>query len=165
MKSSTTRRLAALMGASLLAALVVSASPAAAADVDTAVTCRTLLSTTPGIEADIDGDGNPDFRAPRIYDVVLCSDASVGYTTHLPWIDNCSEMPKSVRCMAVRIPVLPAYVGAHAEATLCYSIEGLPRECRSLITPIIRWSEPFTMCVGYDLDGGAPCSGSMFAIE
>lgn len=163
MKDSTRRRLAALVGTALLGALtVMPASPAAA----TKAACQTLLSTTPAVEVDTNNDGNPEFRAPRIYDVTLCSAASYGYVTHPPTIDNCSSVPRSVECMAVRITVLPAYAGAHAGGEVCASIEGYGRTCLPFDSGSWDYAAPMVMCIGYDLNGGSPCAGgALLAFE
>lgn len=162
MKNATKRRLALMLGLAVAASLsVATAAPSGAAE----PTCSTLLETTPGIEADIDGDGYPDYRAPRIYDVTLCSETGAGYVTYPPTINNCSTVPKSVRCMAVYVTILPAYAGAYAYAELCYSIEGVGRSCEPIETGQTRQPERRTICIGYDLDGGHPCSGTVFTME
>lgn len=163
MKSTVTRRIAlALSVVSSLA--LVSAAPAGAAE---APTCQTLLHTTPGIDVDLNDDGYPEYRAPRIHDVELCSDTGAGYVVHTPAIDNCSDVPRSVECMAVRIRVAPVTAGAYATATLCFTIEGFGPSCNTLVDVSTGgdWIQPRVICVGYDLDGGHPCGGSMFALE
>ena len=162
MKKSLKRKLAVMLGLAVTASLsIATAAPAGA----NAASCTTVLSTTPGIEADLDGDGYPDVRAPRIYDVTLCSEHGAGYVVHTPEIDNCSDVPKSVECMAVYFMVLLAYAGAYAEGEVCFSIEGSGRTCQPFDTGRINYAAPVRMCVGYDLDGGHPCAGSVFAIE
>lgn len=164
MKRSIKQRLSLVLGVALVgAATVMPVAPASAAD--TAALCRTLVSTTPGIEVDLDNDGYPEYRAPRIYDVTLCAEATYGYVTYPPTVENCSGTPKSVRCMAVRITVLPAYAGASANGELCASIEGNGRHCVPFDTFTWDWTEPRVICVGYDLDGGHPCDGSVLAFE
>lgn len=165
MKETLRSRIAAVMAVALVAMLpALSASPAAAADASSPI-CSTILQTTPGIEVDLDDDGNPEFRAPRIYDVVLCHSSGAQLTTYPPTVENCSDVPKSVECMAVRVTVLPAYANASVSGSLCFSIENFPRACVPFSTPWIDWSEPRTICVGYDLDGGHPCDGSVFSLE
>jgi hypothetical protein len=165
MKTSTKRRLALVMSLSLLAALAsVSATPAAANELN-AAGCQTLLKTTPGIEVDLNDDGNPEFRAPRIYDVVLCSDVTYGYVTYPPTIENCSGVPKSVRCMAVRFTILPAFASAHAGGEICFTIEGSPRQCEPFDSGDSTGHNPRTVCIGYDLDGGHPCDGQLVSLS
>ena len=162
MKKSLKRQLAVMLGLAVVASLsIATAAPAGA----NAAGCTTVLNTTPGIEADLDGDGYPDVRAPRIYDVTLCSEHGAGYVVYPPELDNCSDVPKSVRCMAVYITVLPAYAGAYAEGEICFSIEGSGQTCEPFDTGTINHVAPVRMCVGYDLDGGHPCSGNIFAVE
>lgn len=162
MKTSVRRRLALVLGAAVVASLSsVTAAPAGAATLD----CTTILDTTPGIEVDADGDGYPDYRAPRIYDVTLCTETAAGFVTYPPTIDNCSTAPKSVRCMAVYVTILPAFAGAHAEGELCFSIEGGGRGCAPFDSGDMAAHRPRTACIGYDLDGGHPCSGSVFTLE
>jgi len=165
MKDALRRRIAASVTVTLVAMLpAFSASPAAAADAASPV-CSTILQTTPGIEVDLNDDGNPEFRAPRIYDVVLCYGSASQLVTYPPRLENCSDVPKSVECMAVRITVLPAYANASVSGSLCFSIENMPRACVPFESPTIDYTAPFTMCVGYDLDGGHPCDGSIFSLE
>lgn len=164
MKSSIKHRLALAASLALVSAVAVIPSAPAMAD-EAAPVCDTLLSTTPGIEVDLNNDGNPEYRAPRIYDVTLCSDASYGFVTYAPTIENCSDVPKSVECMAFRVSVLPAYANANANGELCASIEGSGRTCLPFDTGSWDWAAPRVICVGYDLDGGEPCDGGMLAFE
>lgn len=167
MKTRTKHRLAVVMSLSLLAVLpVMSASPATALEVaDTAAICRTVISTTPVIEVDLDNDGNPEFRAPRIYDVTLCADANAAYVTYPPTVENCSPLPKQFTCMAVRITVLPAYVSPSASVEACFTIEGFARQCVPVNSGPWSWTAPRVVCVGYDLNGGHPCDGSVVAVD
>lgn len=162
MKTSVKRRLALMLGFSLAASLsVATAAPAGAAELD----CTTIISTTPGIDVDLNDDGNPEFRAPRIYDVTLCTEITAGYVTYPPTIENCSTAPKSVRCMALRFTILPAWASASVDGNLCFSIEGSGRTCVPLGSGSTIDHRPRTACIGYDLDGGHPCAGSVFTLE
>lgn len=161
MKTSLKRRMALMLGLSLAASLsVATAAPAGAAQLD----CTTILNTTPGIEADLDGDGNADVRAPRIYDVTLCSEAGASYVTFPPTTQTCSY-GKYPTCMAVYVSVLPAHVFAGASGELCFSIEGAGRTCEGIATPTWDYAAPRVICIGYDVNGGHPCAGSVFAFE
>lgn len=165
MKTSVKRRISLALGLSLVGAIAaLPVTPATAVDTTT-VSCQTLLSTTPGIEVDLNNDGNPEFRAPRIYDVTLCSEATYGYTTYPPTTESCSDIPKGIDCRAVRITVLPAYAGARAEGEVCASVEGFGRSCLPFDSGTWDWAAPNTICVGYDLGGGHPCDGSLIAFE
>lgn len=167
MKITTKRRIALALGLTLMAPVgAMSASPAGAAEASTAASCRTLLSTTPAIEVDTNNDGYPEYRAPRIHDVTLCTEASYGYVVYPPTTENCSPVPKTFTCMAVRITVLPAYAGASGSAELCFTIEGdWAPQCNDLGVDDGAWTAPRVMCIGYDLGGGHPCDGSVFALE
>lgn len=159
MKRTVRTRLAVALSLALLGAVPAMSATPAAAD-EAAASCQTLLHTTPGIEVDTNNDGNPEFRAPRIYDVVLCSNVSSGYVAYPPEIENCSTQVKvRVDCMAVRITVLPAYANANANGDVCFSIEGFSRECVPFDSGTLNWREPTVMCIGYDLGGGHPCDG------
>ncbi|MDQ3956741.1 MAG: hypothetical protein M3273_00295 [Actinomycetota bacterium] len=165
MRNPLGRRTALALTLSMLGALAVAPTTAAAGAVSSP-TCKLILQTTPGIEVDTNDDGYPEYRAPRIHDVTLCWEATAGYVTFPPTIENCSAAPKSVRCMAVRISVLPAQVSAHAYAELCFTVEGdYAPTCNHVDSGAIDWTEPRVICIGYDLDGGHPCDGAMFSLE
>lgn len=156
MKLPLNRRLALCLGFALVASVGAVASPARAED-GTSGRCIPLISTTPGIEVDLDDDGDPDIRAPRIYDVYMCVDADLDTSVHPPKFDNCSPDPKVLTCFTVHVTVLPAYASASGEVQVCYTIEGWWPECSSGAVPGIDWSEPETICIGVDLEGGSPC--------
>ncbi|MDQ3956740.1 MAG: hypothetical protein M3273_00290 [Actinomycetota bacterium] len=165
MKETLRRRLALALSLSLVGALAVVSAPAATADESSRI-CTVLLETTPGIEVDLDNDGNPEFRAPRIYDVTFCSYSVGRLDTYPPTVENCSEFPKVVRCVAVRVTIMPVDPYVYAEGELCYSVEGGTRECVRVVfdgpSDIIQQR---TVCVGVDLDGGHPCDGSFFSLQ
>lgn len=164
MKTSIKKRISLAAALALVGAMTaLPATPAAA--VDAAVSCSTLLHTSPGIEADLDGDGNADVRAPRIHDVTLCSDAAYGVVTYPPRTQSCSDIPKGVDCRAIYITVLPAYAGARVQGELCASIEGQGTSCLPFDSGSWDVSAPIVVCVGYDLGGGHPCSGSVLSFE
>lgn len=154
LRISTTRR-ALLASAAVLAALAP--TPARAADAGTPV-CQTLIESTPGATADLDGDGNPDYTVPSITDVTLCSDAAASYVVHQPTIGRCFVGWKPT-CVAVYVRVMPAWAEAGARGELCYTIEGQGRSCAVLeIAPLIGEPPPQTVCIGIDVTGGRPCS-------
>ena len=149
-----------LLAAALLAVIV----PGPASAADSTPVCQTVLQSTPGVTADIDGDGYPEYRVPRIYDVVLCSEAGASYVTYPLRTEPCMAGWHPT-CMAVRFNVVPAEADAGASADLCYTIEGLGRSCHSVDTLPVPWPAPQVVCIGYDLNGGHPCGGSVFALE
>lgn len=165
MKRSTGRRRVALAAALALVGAVAALPATPAAALDATVSCRTLLQTTPGVEVDLNGDGNPEFRAPRIYDVTLCSDATYGVVTYPPRTESCSDIPKGLDCRAIYITVLPAYAGARVQGEVCASIEGSGTTCRPFDSGAWDVAAPNVICVGYDLNGGHPCSGSVLSFE
>lgn len=141
-------------------AAALAPSPARAA-----ATCQTLLQSTPGAKVDLDGDGYPEASVPRILDVTLCSDAGASYVTHEPRLERCfiGWHPK---CIAVYVTVVPASAQAGARADLCYTIEGQTRTCRVVTTPPQPAPIQQTVCIGFDLDGGHPCTGgTVFSFE
>ncbi|HEX2295876.1 MAG TPA: hypothetical protein VHN37_11260 [Actinomycetota bacterium] len=133
-------------------------SPARAATV-----CQTLLKSTPTVVADIDGDGRPDAKVPSIFDVTLCTTAEAAYVTYPPRTENCSAGWHPT-CMAVYVTVAPADADADARADLCYTIEGSSRTCHVVMDGDHVGLERRTMCIGYDLNGGHPCSGGTYAV-
>lgn len=155
------RRAALTLAAALLAAIVPSAARAA----DAAPTCRTLLQSTPPATVDLDGDGYPDYNAPRILDVTLCSETWASYVTYPPRVERCFAGWHPT-CVAVYVTVAPVDPSAGAYADVCYTIEGQDRTCRTISTvPLEPELLRQTICIGVDLYGGFPCSGSVFTLE
>lgn len=149
---------AGLVVAALAAALLP--SPAQA----TTVVCETLLHSTPTVRADIDGDGYPEYRVPAIQNVTLCSDASASYVTNGPTTENCFAGWHPT-CMAVYVTLMPVDAQAGASGELCFTLEGsrFPT-CRVVRTPPLPQPVPQTACIGFDLNGGHPCSGETLAL-
>lgn len=153
----TRKRLAPVLCLSLLAGVLAApAAPAAAADLS--LNCITVLQSTPTLNVDLDNDGNPDVRAPRIYDVKLCSDHTLAGDVHEPRTAPCSAGFK-VTCIEVYVTVLPVSAGAYAEAAVCFSVTGLGQTCIPVPPVQTYGSAPETVCIGIDLEGGPdPCS-------
>lgn len=141
----------------MLAALVP--SPARA----TTLVCQTLLKSTPGARLDLDGDGHPEAQVPALYDVTLCSEAGASYVTYPPTTERCF-VGWHPTCMAVYVTVVPADADAGARGELCYTVEGGGRSCGELETAPVRGPDHQTACIGYDVNGGHPCSGSTLAL-
>lgn len=147
-----------LAAAAVLAALVP--SPARAST----IVCETLLESTPGVRADLDGDGYPEYRVPSIQDVTLCSDAAASYVTNTPWTENCFAGWHPT-CMAVYVDLMPVEAQAGASGTLCFTLEGSWYPiCRTVRTPPAPVLTPQTACIGFDLNGQHPCSGDSYAL-
>lgn len=154
------RRAALALAAGLLAAIVPSAARA-----DSAPACRTLLHSTPPASVDLDGDGYPDYSAPRILDVTLCSETWASYVTYPPRVERCF-VGWHPTCVAVYTTVSPVDPDVGARADLCYTVEGQSRTCTSIDTaPLEPALPPQTICIGVDLYGGYPCNGSVFTFE
>lgn len=143
--------------AAALAALAP--SPARA---DTLV-CQTLVESTPGVRADIDGDGSPDVVVPVLTDVTLCSNGGVSYVTYPPRTEGCF-IGWHPTCIAVYVQVVPVEAQTDASVQLCATVEGQGRTCRVVDTRRLRGLDPKTVCVGFDLHGNHPCSGSEVAL-
>lgn len=158
-KGRARRGLLTCLAAAALAAVLLP-SPAQA----TTIVCETLLRSTPTVHADLDGDGYPEYRVPAITNVTLCSDASASYVTYSPRTENCSAGWHPT-CMAVYVTYMPADAQAGARGELCFTLEGsrLP-SCRVIQTPPLPQPVHQTACIGYDLNGGHPCSGETLAL-
>ena len=160
----TKGRTAFAVALSILASLGAMSAPAGA--IETSPTCQLLLQTTPAVEVDTNDDGYPEYRAPRIHDVTLCSDATVWHVTYPPTVENCSEYPRSLDCVAVRATIRPASAGGSAYGELCFTIEGnYAPNCQPIDLTVDDGHDPRTICIGFDRNGGHPCDGSMFALE
>lgn len=123
-----------------------------------------LLESTPGATVDLDGDGYPEYRVPSIYDVELCSDSNASYTVSAPRTERCF-VGWHPTCIAVYVTVVPVTAQAGARADLCYTIEGLGRSCGGVATEPLPTPIQQTACIGFDLYGGHPCSGTVFTFE
>lgn len=147
-----------LAAAAVLAALIP--SPAHAGT----IVCETLLESTPTVTADLDGDGYPEYRVPSIQDVTLCSDAGAAYTTSTPRTENCF-VGWHPTCMAVYVDLTPVDAQAGASGELCFRLENsrFPT-CQGVETPPLPALFEQTACIGFDLNGGHPCSGSALAL-
>ena len=158
-KSPVRRGLLTCLGVAALAAALLP-SPAQA----TTVVCETLLQSTPSVWADLDGDGYPEYRVPAIQNVTLCSDASASYVTNTPRTENCFAVWHPT-CMAVYVTLMPVEPQAGASGQLCFTVEGtrLPT-CRTVQTPPVPTLISQTACIGFDLNGGHPCSGETLAL-
>ena len=128
------------------------------------IVCETLLESTPTVRADIDGDGYPEHRVPAIYDITLCSDAGASYTTSTPRTENCF-VGWHPTCIAVYVDLMPANAAAGASGELCFRFENsrFPT-CQEVRTPPVPAPLAQTACIGFDLGGGHPCSGSALAV-
>lgn len=148
---------------SLAAAAVLAALVPAPARASTIV-CETLLESTPSVRADLDGDGYPEYRVPSVQDVTLCSDAGASYTTHTPRTENCFAGWHPT-CVAVYVDLMPAHAQAGASGTLCFTLEGnwYPT-CQTVRTPPGPVLFRQTACIGFDANGGHPCSGQALAL-
>lgn len=142
----------------------LAASFAFPAPAEAATRCVPLVQSGPGVEADIDGDGNPDYRVAPYHDVRLCVQADVVlYPQRQPLeVEHCAEW---FNCIAVRVTV--GFGGsADTGIALCYTVDGLPVCWGYDPGPVPVNAGPQTICVGYDRYGGHPCgNGQMFAFE
>lgn len=154
-------RHALVLSLALVAGSLGIAAPAGAADA--APNCINLLPSTPGLTADIDGDGYPDAQVSSYRDVTLCAQGDVELYDSRPILDTevCGEW---FNCMAFRVTV--DFRGAvDAGLTLCYSVDWW-RSCWGPDPgPVPVGAGLRTICVGYDQYGGHPCSGQMFSFE
>ena len=160
LESPVRRGLLTCLAAAALAGALLP-SPAQA----TTIVCETLLATTPTVLADIDGDGYPEYRVPTIQDVTLCSDAGASYVTSAPTTESCYE-GRTPPCIAVYVTLMPANAQAGASGELCYRFENsrFPT-CQEVRTPPALAPVPNqTACIGFDLNGGHPCSGETLAL-
>lgn len=122
------------------------------------------MESTPSVRADLDGDGYPEYRVPSIQDVTLCSDAGASYTTSTPRTENCF-VGWHPTCIAVYVTVMPADADAGASGELCFTLEGsIYPTCRRFRTPASPDVITQTACIGFDLNGGHPCSGETLAL-
>jgi hypothetical protein len=158
MRFTNVRRAATLITALAMTALVV--TPARA---DAGTSCYRLLESTPTVTADLDGDGYPEYSVPAIEDVDLCVQGDVELYDSPQLIErtDCAEW---LTCVAFRVTVS---FGASADVgmELCFTF-GRARPCTGWDPgPVPVTVGPQTICVGYDLGGGHPCSGSVFALE
>lgn len=152
-------------GLALAAGLAVLVPTPARADASAAPVCHTLLQSTPPITVDLDGDGNPDFRSPRITDVTLCAEAGATYATFPPTVERCDPWPATPpTCMRILITLVPVEVAAGATAEVCYTVDGT-RICQGVTTPPPPMFPRTTMCIGYDHYGGFPCGGSIVTLD
>lgn len=157
MRIPTTR--CALVTAAVVAALIP--SPAGA----TTLVCQTLVESTPSVRVDLDDDGNPEYRVPSIEDVTLCSHAGAAYTTSTPRTENCF-IGWHPTCIAVYVDLTPVDVQAGADATVCFELDSSRFPvCQQVRTPPSTIPVDQTVCMGFDLGGGHPCSGSTVALE
>lgn len=155
------RRGAALVLAAAAVLSLVVASPASAAPLQ----CHVLLyGPTPSVEVDTNNDGNPEVRVQSVSDATLCVGADV-VLTDAPsfWIEPCGEWGSCNRFMVHY--GLSGY--AQTDVQFCYTLDGSQICSRSLgvTVPIEGIIQPGTMCVGYDLGGGRPCSGQMISFD
>jgi hypothetical protein len=158
LRISTTRR---ALSTCFYAAIALAALVPSPARADTLV-CQTLVESTPGVRADVDGDGNPDVVVPVLSDVTLCAEAEVSTVTHPVTTDSCF-IGWHPTCIAVYIRLIPPDVDGGVE--LCATIEGQGRTCR--VVDLAKLGRPFAeriVCVGFDLHGNHPCSGSEVAL-
>ena len=148
------RRAAGLVLAAATALPLMVASPASAE----AANCLVLLQgPTPSAEVDLENDGNPEVRVPSVTDVTLCVGADV-VLTDAPnvWTEPCGELGS---CMRFLVHYgLSGY--AETGASFCYTADGstICGETRDIRVPL-DFLAGGTICVGYDLFGGHPCSG------
>ncbi len=152
-------RYALALSAAVVAALAVG-GPAGATDSETS--CTPLLTSTPAVVTDVDGNGHPELRVPSFRDVRLCvqSDVEVHYSEPLD-IHHCAE---GLSCVAFRVTVGFA-VDADTGIALCYSIDSLPACTGFDPGGVPVGAGPQTICIGYDLAGGNPCAGLIFGAE
>ena len=130
----------------------------------TTIFCDTLLETTPTVHVDMDGDGYPEYRVPRIQDVTLCSDASASYTTTAPRIENCF-VGWHPTCFEVYVDLTPVDPQVGASGEICFWVEGARfPTCAGVKTPASLVAYPQTVCMGFDLHGNHPCSGGTIAL-
>lgn len=154
------KRLAVALCLALVGALPASsAAPAAAAEAGELASCITIIHSTPAINADLDGDGNPDVRAPRITDVEVCQDHGIFAGYHLPrWgLCNAGWHPT---CIEVYVTTPPVSVGGYVrDVQVCYTLNGT-RSCIGPLPPlVITGSAPREMCFGIDPFGvNQPCT-------
>lgn len=153
----------ALRAAVAAAAALTALLPAPAGAAESATTCQTLLQSTPGATVDLDGDGYPEARVPSVHDVVLCSDSNASYATYTPEIERCF-VGWHPTCAAVYVTVVPVSAQAGARADLYYKIDG-QQYSATLSTAPLPTPVRQTVCIGADLYGGHPCSGSVFTFE
>lgn len=129
---------------------LVAASPAAAA-----TACVPLAASTPGLTADVDGDGTDDVTVPALSGATLCVGANV-VLSGPPTIER-EQCGGFGSCMTYYVTYeLTGY--AEADATLCYTADGVPT-CASIDLARVPLDlvRPQTMCFGWDLRGGFPC--------
>lgn len=148
------KRAAALVAAAAVVLPLVVAVPASASP----TTCQVLLAgPTPSVEVDTNNDGNPEVRVPSVTNVRLCVGADVVLTDQPSFSSEpCSSF---ARCMRFYVHYgLSGY--AETDVLFCYTVDG--SEVCGQTVPIrvpINFIQGGTMCVGYDLGGGFPCSG------
>lgn len=154
--SSRTRAAAVAAAIAALFPLLLSA-PASAAEVGAPSTCTTLVQgPTPSVEADIDGDGQADYRVPSFSNVGVCVGADV-VLTQVPTVET-EPCGFWASCMAFHFTVgLSGY--ADTDVLFCYTVDGSEICGTTTISPIpFDVLETRRMCVGYDFRGGSPCS-------
>lgn len=145
-----------LAAAAILAALVP--APAQAST----VVCDTILESTPSVRVDLDGDGWPEYRVPSINDVTLCSDAGASYSVSIPRTENCF-VGWHPTCIAVYVDVSPVNAEAGASGELCFRLDNGWPICQTVQTPPLSPLDKQTACIGFDVNGGHPCSGTALA--
>jgi hypothetical protein len=147
-----------------LAAVLAATAGAVPAGAAEAPTCIELVRSTPGLDADIDGDGYPDAHVSSYRDVTLCAQGDVEIYDSRRILDSqpCSELPG-----CYRFDVTVGF-GASADAglTLCYSVDWW-RACTGPDPGAVPvGAGPYTMCIGLDINGGYPCgNGQILAFD
>lgn len=139
--------------------------PAPARAEDATAVCQTVLRSTPRVTADLDGDGNPEYTLPAIYDIAVCGEAGASYEILPPRIERCHD-GWDFTCVAVYVTLLPVSAQAGAGADLCYTVEGQDRTCSGVDTPPLPNPPRQTVCIGVDVNGGFPCSsGALLSFD
>lgn len=153
---SKKRNVAAALLAAVVAAtpIVLAPTPAQASEF-----CQYFAGPTPAVEADLDGDGNPDVRVPSATNVSLCAQDDVFVHGQQARLEMCDWF--SPFCWALYVD-LEAGVTVDTGFRLCRSLDGVPTCSTVDVTPVTVWTpEVNTICIGFDIDGGSPCSHGM----
>lgn len=127
------------------------AGPAAA----TTWVCQDLPVSTPGVVADLDGDGTADARLPAVTDVTLCAGAGVVFEDPVTIErEQCGGLGSCMRYfVSYRVTAYP-----EAGVAYCYTADGTQTCGSHELVHSHDPVEPGTMCIGYDLRGGDPCT-------
>lgn len=123
------------------------------------------MESTPTVRVDVDGDGYPEHQVPTIQNITLCSEASASYVISAPRTENCF-VGWHPTCIAVYVDLMPVDAQAGASAELCAHPERARFPiCVDVVTPPgLFETVNQTVCIGFDLSGGHPCSGETLAL-